>query len=201
MNVYSSTATATLKQDSNLDKMRFYLVPKEVEELVFWRNYFYRVSLLKQVALAIASGSADPLSETTTTESTPEAADGSSGAGHTRTLSMSSALGYNIYFGKDDVDGPPKRSRPSSMTPKEAASASTLAIAAEKDASKTATKKAEKPEVLFETEMPDHDEDPGRLITGQHGGHRELSSFRTSHFWRLIMNLLTPGPSFHRCLA
>ena len=57
MNVYSSTATATLKQDPNLDKMRFYLVPKEVEELVFWRNYFYRVSLLKQVALSIVSGS------------------------------------------------------------------------------------------------------------------------------------------------
>ncbi|KAF9277468.1 hypothetical protein BGZ68_009258 [Mortierella alpina] len=167
MNVYSSTATATLKQDPNLDKMRFYLVPKEVEELVFWRNYFYRVSLLKQVALAIASGSADPLSEATTTESTPEAADGSSGAGHTRTLSMSSALGYNIYFGKDDVDGPPKRSRPTSMAPKEAASASTLATATEKDVSKTAAKKAEKPEVLFETEMPDHDEDPDAWLEKQ----------------------------------
>ncbi|KAF9935104.1 hypothetical protein BGZ67_003569 [Mortierella alpina] len=167
MNVYSSTATATLKQDPNLDKMRFYLVPKEVEELVFWRNYFYRVSLLKQVALAVASGSADPLSETATTESAPDAADGSNGAGHTRTLSMSSALGYNIYFGKDDVDGPPKRSRPNSMTPKEAASASTTATAPGKDASKATSKKAEKPEVLFETEMPDHDEDPDAWLEKQ----------------------------------
>ncbi|KAF9571589.1 hypothetical protein EC968_000406 [Mortierella alpina] len=167
MNVYSSTATATLKQDPNLDKMRFYLVPKEVEELVFWRNYFYRVSLLKQVALAVASGSADPLSETATTESSSEAADGSSGASHTRSLSMSSALGYNIYFGKDDVNGPPKRSRPNSMTPKEAASTPTLATATEKDANKTTSKMAEKPEVLFETEMPDHDEDPDAWLEKQ----------------------------------
>ncbi|KAF9948234.1 hypothetical protein BGZ72_009834 [Mortierella alpina] len=166
MNVYSSTATATLKQDPNLDKMRFYLVPKEVEELVFWRNYFYRVSLLKQVALSIVSGSADPLSETPTTESATDAADGSNGAGHTRTLSMSSALGYNIYFGKDDIDGPPKRSRPNSITVKETASASAFATA-EKDVSKTTSKKAEKPEVLFETEMPDHDEDPDAWLEKQ----------------------------------
>lgn len=41
-------AMATLQEDSNLQKMRFELVPKQVKEEIFWRNYFYRVSLIKQ---------------------------------------------------------------------------------------------------------------------------------------------------------
>ena len=41
-------AMATLKEDENLEKMRFQLVPKKVKEEAFWRNYFYRVSLVKQ---------------------------------------------------------------------------------------------------------------------------------------------------------
>jgi len=41
-------AMATLAQDENLEKMRFQLVPKKVTEEKFWRNYFYRVSLVKQ---------------------------------------------------------------------------------------------------------------------------------------------------------
>ena len=41
-------AMATLQEDSNLQKMRFDLVPKQVKEDIFWRNYFYRVSLIKQ---------------------------------------------------------------------------------------------------------------------------------------------------------
>lgn len=43
-------AMATLKEDENLQKMRFELVPKSLKEEVFWRNYFYRVSLIKQSA-------------------------------------------------------------------------------------------------------------------------------------------------------
>nr|XP_039274402.1 synapse-associated protein 1-like [Styela clava] len=43
-------AMATLKEDENLQKMRFDLVPKSLKEEVFWRNYFYRVSLIKQSA-------------------------------------------------------------------------------------------------------------------------------------------------------
>ncbi|XP_053200633.1 synapse-associated protein 1-like isoform X2 [Panonychus citri] len=39
---------AILKHDPNLEKMRFDLVPKLVNEETFWRNYFYRVSLIKQ---------------------------------------------------------------------------------------------------------------------------------------------------------
>ncbi|XP_071149520.1 uncharacterized protein [Mytilus edulis] len=41
-------AMATSQEDPNLRKMRFELVPKQVKEDVFWRNYFYRVSLIKQ---------------------------------------------------------------------------------------------------------------------------------------------------------
>jgi len=37
-----------LKEDENLNKMRFEIVPKLVNEESFWRNYFYRVSLIKQ---------------------------------------------------------------------------------------------------------------------------------------------------------
>ncbi|XP_012944112.1 synapse-associated protein 1 [Aplysia californica] len=41
-------ALATLQEDKNLQKMRFDLVPKVVNEETFWRNYFYRVSLIRQ---------------------------------------------------------------------------------------------------------------------------------------------------------
>ncbi|XP_066585734.1 synapse-associated protein 1-like isoform X2 [Prorops nasuta] len=41
-------AQATLALDPNLEKLRFDLVPKVISEEDFWRNYFYRVSLLRQ---------------------------------------------------------------------------------------------------------------------------------------------------------
>ncbi|XP_047437580.1 synapse-associated protein 1-like [Mugil cephalus] len=43
-------ATVMLEEDQILNRMRFDLVPKHVKEEVFWRNYFYRVSLIKQSA-------------------------------------------------------------------------------------------------------------------------------------------------------
>ncbi|XP_007568528.1 synapse-associated protein 1-like isoform X1 [Poecilia formosa] len=43
-------ALAMLEEDELLRKMRFHLVPKELKEENFWRNYFYRVSLIKQSA-------------------------------------------------------------------------------------------------------------------------------------------------------
>ncbi|XP_071481440.1 synapse-associated protein 1-like [Diadema antillarum] len=53
-------AMATLQEDNNLRKMRFELVPKKITEENFWRNYFYRVSLIKQssqlTSLAAKSG-------------------------------------------------------------------------------------------------------------------------------------------------
>ncbi|XP_034736713.1 synapse-associated protein 1-like isoform X2 [Etheostoma cragini] len=43
-------AMAMLEEDELLQKMRFHLVPKQVKEEAFWKNYFYRVSLIKQSA-------------------------------------------------------------------------------------------------------------------------------------------------------
>ncbi|XP_028258271.1 synapse-associated protein 1-like [Parambassis ranga] len=43
-------AAVMLEEDQLLNRMRFDLVPKHVKEDVFWRNYFYRVSLVKQSA-------------------------------------------------------------------------------------------------------------------------------------------------------
>ncbi|XP_038131763.1 synapse-associated protein 1-like isoform X1 [Cyprinodon tularosa] len=43
-------ALVMLEEDELLKKMRFHLVPREVNEERFWRNYFYRVSLIKQSA-------------------------------------------------------------------------------------------------------------------------------------------------------
>ncbi|KAM9383948.1 synapse-associated protein 1-like [Pholidichthys leucotaenia] len=43
-------AMVMLEEDELLKKMRFHLVPKQLKEEVFWKNYFYRVSLIKQSA-------------------------------------------------------------------------------------------------------------------------------------------------------
>lgn len=43
-------ALSLLKEDTNLGKIRSELVPKLVNEETFWRNYFYRVSLLRQMS-------------------------------------------------------------------------------------------------------------------------------------------------------
>ncbi|KAJ3350988.1 Synapse-associated protein 1 [Entophlyctis luteolus] len=42
---------AILKVDSQLEKMRFDLVPKQIKDELFWRNYFYRVTRLQQSCL------------------------------------------------------------------------------------------------------------------------------------------------------
>ncbi|XP_055314796.1 synapse-associated protein of 47 kDa isoform X4 [Sitodiplosis mosellana] len=44
------TAVAIMTEDSQLEKMRFDLVPKIITEEQFWRNYFYRVSLICQAS-------------------------------------------------------------------------------------------------------------------------------------------------------
>lgn len=44
------TAMALLEADKNLQNMRYDLVPKKMKEEVFWRNYFYRVTLITQSA-------------------------------------------------------------------------------------------------------------------------------------------------------
>lgn len=39
-----------MAEDPQLEKMRFELVPKIITEENFWRNYFYRVSLICQAS-------------------------------------------------------------------------------------------------------------------------------------------------------
>merc|ERR1711874_346345 len=47
-NKFATCAVSVLAEDPRLEKMRYELVPKKVEEDKFWRNYFYRVELVKQ---------------------------------------------------------------------------------------------------------------------------------------------------------
>lgn len=56
MDTMSPVAMALLQEDGNLEKMRFELVPKWIPETDFWRNYFYRVSLIKQSTQLSALG-------------------------------------------------------------------------------------------------------------------------------------------------
>ncbi|KAF1803567.1 hypothetical protein V8B55DRAFT_1506641 [Mucor lusitanicus] len=52
LNAYSQSAQAALKEDKNLSHSRFVLVPQQVSEPTFWKNYFYRVTLAKQAVLS-----------------------------------------------------------------------------------------------------------------------------------------------------
>ncbi|XP_067013012.1 synapse-associated protein 1 isoform X2 [Anabrus simplex] len=68
-------AMATLAEDPNLEKMRFELVPKVINEETFWRNYFYRVSLIRQAneLSSMAQEGGEPASRTTSMEGEPAA--------------------------------------------------------------------------------------------------------------------------------
>jgi hypothetical protein len=71
-------AMATLAEDPNLEKMRFELVPKVISEEIFWRNYFYRVSLIRQAnelsSMAQEGGrESDPTSRANSTDVEPAA--------------------------------------------------------------------------------------------------------------------------------
>ncbi|CAN9500243.1 unnamed protein product [Ophioblennius macclurei] len=71
-------AMAMLEEDELLRKMRFHLVPKQVKEEAFWRNYFYRVSLIKQSAqlTALAAQHAVEERSATATGEDPPQKDG-----------------------------------------------------------------------------------------------------------------------------
>ncbi|KIH60253.1 BSD domain protein [Ancylostoma duodenale] len=48
-------AKRLIEIDPNLSRVRFELVPKQLNEEKFWHNYFYRVSLIRQSLMASAS--------------------------------------------------------------------------------------------------------------------------------------------------
>ncbi|XP_019760480.1 synapse-associated protein of 47 kDa isoform X2 [Dendroctonus ponderosae] len=63
-------AMAIMEQDPNLEKMRYELVPKIISEEEFWKNYFYRVSLICQAnELSFMSREGDNIHGTTDTSS------------------------------------------------------------------------------------------------------------------------------------
>jgi len=55
-------AQLALQADKNLSNARFYLVPKYIREPKFWRNYFYRVYIIKQAYGLSKVGTTTPLS-------------------------------------------------------------------------------------------------------------------------------------------
>jgi len=44
----STHALVLLKEDPRLEKIRYQLVPKQIKEETFWKNYFYRVGVIQQ---------------------------------------------------------------------------------------------------------------------------------------------------------
>ncbi|KNC81032.1 hypothetical protein, variant [Sphaeroforma arctica JP610] len=50
LDIFSAACMSALKYDPRIETVRFELVPKTVKESRFWRNYLYRVSLIKQQA-------------------------------------------------------------------------------------------------------------------------------------------------------
>jgi len=63
-----------LEVDKKLNDWRFVLVPRKVKENEFWRNYFYRVQLIRQAVLGseadVANETTNILSSITNTDST-----------------------------------------------------------------------------------------------------------------------------------
>ena len=47
MDSYTFVSIAMLKHDKNLDETRDQMVPEEVSEEDFWRNYFYKIECFK----------------------------------------------------------------------------------------------------------------------------------------------------------
>ncbi|XP_063738183.1 synapse-associated protein 1 isoform X2 [Eleginops maclovinus] len=64
-------AAVMLEEDQLLNRMRFDLVPKLVKEEAFWRNYFYRVSLVKQSAQLTALAAQQQQKEDSVRPKTP----------------------------------------------------------------------------------------------------------------------------------
>ncbi|XP_078279357.1 synapse-associated protein 1-like [Rhinoraja longicauda] len=59
-NTLAPVAVTMLREDKLLSKMRFELVPKLVKEEQFWKNYFYRISLIKQSAQLLSQAAGQP---------------------------------------------------------------------------------------------------------------------------------------------
>lgn len=115
--VLNPVAIATLQEDPNLSKMRFDLVPKFTSEENFWRNYFYRVSLIKQstqlTSLAQQTGTTgeSETSRRSSDETSQKGDSSSSGSSDFDKLSDINELAANVkearrIDGLENVDTP-----------------------------------------------------------------------------------------------
>jgi hypothetical protein len=60
-----------IKHDENLNKIRYELVPKQISEERFWKNYFYRVSLILKVLRSKETEERKAEEDNTTVEAQP----------------------------------------------------------------------------------------------------------------------------------
>lgn len=64
-------AQACLKANKELENARFFLVPRKISEDKFWRNYFYRIYVIREAyGLNRRDTTEEHLPETTTTQTT-----------------------------------------------------------------------------------------------------------------------------------
>lgn len=93
-------ANIMLKEDPALEKMRFEIVPKLINEENFWRNYFYRVSLVKQSSrlnlMSSHKSSSEDSSGTNTEKSSPDSIKG-----------LEKTAAYNEGFVESDATDSP----------------------------------------------------------------------------------------------
>jgi len=92
-------ALATLEEDENLKEMRFKLVPGKMSEEQFWKNYFYRVQLIRQ------SNQLDELNKSQTEQSATMSTTGDEKKTAVETeQESSSAAPVNTEFVSDDLN-------------------------------------------------------------------------------------------------
>lgn len=93
-------AKTMLKEDPALEKMRFEVVPKLINEENFWKNYFYRVSLVKQSSrlnkLSHQKSSSGDSSGSNTEKSSPDSYKG-----------LEKTAAYNEGFVESDATDSP----------------------------------------------------------------------------------------------
>lgn len=92
---YLPLAQRLLILDPMLSKQRFELVPKRVQEWVFWRNYFYRVNMLR---MAVVLGV-----ESTAGEKSGEVEGGANGEGKEKSASKTEIM-FDAETAMNDTD-------------------------------------------------------------------------------------------------
>eukprot|EP00479_Gromia_sphaerica_P004535 TRINITY_DN1532_c0_g1_i3.p1 TRINITY_DN1532_c0_g1~~TRINITY_DN1532_c0_g1_i3.p1 ORF type:complete len:152 (-),score=31.43 TRINITY_DN1532_c0_g1_i3:394-849(-) len=109
-----------LNADENLRDMRFQLVPKEVSETTFWRNYFYRISLIREKldvdALILISpkqeAPSNKLSSPSSSSSNPQTSPSSSKANSPPSSRNKNEKKHQVDTGEQKQNIPPAASKP-----------------------------------------------------------------------------------------